>query len=300
MGIKGTDHKVVNKIRNQNKTKLKMYTSFNVSALLACIAFTPLAVKLQEDQPPMIAGMEDINTVSQNENEEMLTTMITDATEEAVEEQEADPQDVLDNFDDTQVALNNAADHIEEAVEEIQGEEGEEDCSCGSGCAVSSCGCDDDKDETVNLPEEVFYDERVELEAENIIEALDPLIIDLTLDDLNMDLLDAQSLEHDVLLPAMQQAIEDMIAADPSLAGQLPDMPTQLESTVDAVMQIIQAYNTTEHELVDGATVTQFSHSGFLDTEEDYETALLFSALTPSVFWFVDDSCSAEGSPCHP
>ena len=91
-----------------------------------------------------------------------------------------------------------------------------------------------------------------------------------------------------------------MIAADPSLAGQLPDMPTQLESTVDAVMQIIQANNTTEHELVDGATVTQFSHSGFLDTEEDYETALLFSALTPSVFWFVDDSCSAEGSPCHP
>ena len=85
MGIKGTDHKVVNKIRNQNKTKLKMYTSFNVSALLACIAFTPLAVKLQEDQPPMIAGMDDINTGSQNETEEMLTTMITDATEEAVE-----------------------------------------------------------------------------------------------------------------------------------------------------------------------------------------------------------------------
>lgn len=68
-----------------------------------------------------------------------------------------------------------------------------------------------------------------------MVERMEPLIIDLTLEDLDFDLLDAETLEQDVLLPAMQAAIERMVAEDPTgeLALGLPELPTQLESVVD-------------------------------------------------------------------
>lgn len=78
----------------------------------------------------------------------------------------------------------------------------------------------------IHLPGSVYEDGRIAVEAENIVQALDPLVIDLTLADLDMDLLDAENLEQDVLLPAMQKALEALIAADPSLADQLPSLPT--------------------------------------------------------------------------
>ena len=64
-----------------------MYTKFNVSILLACFAYTPLAIKLgtKQDDVPAIAGQDEITAGNEDEGTvaDTLTTMIE---EEIVEE----------------------------------------------------------------------------------------------------------------------------------------------------------------------------------------------------------------------
>ena len=76
-----------------------------------------------------------------------------------------------------------------------------------------------------------------------MVDPLEPLIVDLTLEDLGMDLLDAENLSDEVLLPAMQEAINRLIAEDPSLAEGLPPLPTELETIVDQVMAVVADNN---------------------------------------------------------
>ena len=174
-----------------------MYTKFNVSLLLALFAATPSAIRLGARQDgegaPLIAGMEDIN--SGNEDESVVTSVIEELVEEAtieeIEDDVADPQDLLNEFDDETAAIVDATEAMaEDAAEQIADEE---DDDCGSGCCAPTC-CDDDKDDTVNLPEEVYYDGRIEKEAYALVEPLEPLIVDLTLENLGLDLNDAESL----------------------------------------------------------------------------------------------------------
>ena len=216
-----------------------MYTKFNVSLLLALFAYTPAAIRLgtrQEDDAdvPQIAGQDEVN--ADNEDEGLVTStleeLVEDATLEEIEEDDADAQTLLNEFDDETAAI---VDATEAVAEEFAEEAEEEEDDCGSGCCAPTC-CDDEKDDTVNLPESVYHDGRIEKEAYALVEPLEPLIVDLTLEDLGMDLGDAESLSQDVLLPAMQEAINKLIAEDPSLAEGLPPLPTQLETVVEQVM----------------------------------------------------------------
>ena len=68
--------------------------------------------------------------------------------------------------------------------------------------------CDDEKDKTVNIDPALYDDPYVENEAKQLVEYMDDLIIDLTLDDLgDLTALDAESLEQDILFPAMEAAL---------------------------------------------------------------------------------------------
>ena len=229
-----------------------MYTKFNVSLLLALFAYTPNAIKLgsrqeEEEAVPNIAGAEEVVAGSEDEGAvtSVLEEMVEDATLEQIEEDDADPETLLNEFDDETAAIIDATEAVAEEIAAdgatISADEAEEDDDCGD-CCMPTC-CDDDKDDTVNLPESVYHDGRIEQEAYALVEPLEPLIVDLTLEDLGLDLLDAENLSQDVLLPAMQEAINKMIAEDPSLAEGLPPLPTELESVVDQVMQVVHDNN---------------------------------------------------------
>lgn len=108
-----------------------MYKTFTVSTLLACLAYTPLAVKLHESteveskEIPMIAGMEELNMGNSVDEEDLtneLEALVEDATKEKVLE-EPDASNVLDEFDENLQI-------IEDVVEEHQAAEDEDDCDC--------------------------------------------------------------------------------------------------------------------------------------------------------------------------
>ena len=83
----------------------------------------------------------------------------------------------------------------------------------------------------------------MEVEAEALVERLDPLIIDLTFDDLGLTPEEMSNLDEAVLLPAMRQAIDDAIGVDESLREGLPDIPTQLDKVVESVINIVRENN---------------------------------------------------------
>ena len=135
-----------------------------------------------------------------------------------------------------------------------------------------------------------------------MIEPLEPLIVDLTLEDLGLDMLDASMLEDDILLPAMEAAIARMVAEDEDLARGLPPLPTQLESVVDEVMSIVQENNVSqEFRDIEGSTDTEWATSslGLITDLDDLLSAIQFSEYSPSVFWVVDDDCLAAGGSCN-
>lgn len=210
-----------------------MQKTFSVSVLLAYISFTAHAIKLNQEE--MMALPEPPINVGNSAEDTEFKDVVTEATEALVEASEPDAENMLEAFDEGTQVVNEL---IEQAEEEQAAEEAAADeCCCNSGC-MPLC-CDDKDDNGVNLPESLYEDPSVKLEAENLVNALDDIVIDLTLDDLDLDLLDAENLQYDILIPAMEKALADLIAADPSLESQLPSIPTQLQSAADAVMAIV-------------------------------------------------------------
>jgi len=64
--------------------------------------------------------------------------------------------------------------------------------------------------------------------------ALEPEVIDLVLDlDLTAD--NAANMEADILIPALQKALADLVNQRPELAGLMPEVPTNLEEAIAAV-----------------------------------------------------------------
>ena len=282
-----------------------MYTKFNVSLLLALFAYTPLAIRLgsrQEDDEavPNIAGAEEVVSGSEDEGAvtSVLEELVEEATIEEIEEDDADPETLLNEFDDETAAIIDYTEAVaNQFADSATAEADEADDDCGD-CCMPTC-CDDDKDDTVNLPESVYHDGRIEQEAYALVEPLAPLIVDLTLEDLGLDLLDAENLSQDVLLPAMQEAINAMIAEDPSLAEGLPPLPTELESVVDQVMQVVQDNNGgLDFADVEGAVESEWSTTGTITDVNQLLDALSFSNYSPSVFWLIDDECTEAGGAC--
>ena len=105
---------------------------------------------------------------------------------------------------------------------------------CNSGCGQSSC--DDHMHEPhVNLPKDVYVDPAVAKEAHEIVDAAEPIVLDLVLD-LGLDPNNAGEISRDILLPAYEAAIADLIEEYPELADQMPELPTTLETNVNAVL----------------------------------------------------------------
>ena len=142
-----------------------MYTKFNVSLLLALFAYTPLAIKLGsrqegEEAVPNIAGAEEVVSGSEDEGAvtSVLEELVEEATIEEIEEDDADPETLLNEFDDETAAIIDATEAVAEEVADEATEEADDDCG---DCCMPTC-CDDDKDDTVNLPESVYHDGRIE------------------------------------------------------------------------------------------------------------------------------------------
>ena len=71
------------------------------------------------------------------------------------------------------------------------------------------------------------------------MEDLGPEILDLTID---LDgIMDAGELDSKVLLPAIEEAISNLIAERPDLEGRLPELPTGLDDLVSALEAKMQS-----------------------------------------------------------
>ena len=90
---------------------------------------------------------------------------------------------------------------------------GDSGCGCHQGCAPS-CGCGCHNEDHINLPSDVYLNPQVESIAEGMVDALDPEVIDLTLD-LGLSAEEIANMEHDVLLAAFEKAIQGMINSHP-------------------------------------------------------------------------------------
>jgi len=118
----------------------------------------------------------------------------------------------------------------EASVEEPKTESKSEDGHCQSGCN-SGCG-GDGHDDMVNLPKSVYTDPSITLEAQTLVDDLEPLVIDLGVE-LDLSAEEIANMESDVLLPAFEKALADLINANPELAEFMPDVPTNLQAAID-------------------------------------------------------------------
>lgn len=98
--------------------------------------------------------------------------------------------------------------------------------------------------------------------------ALEPEVIDLVLDlDLTAD--DAANMEAEILIPALQKALADLVALRPELAGLMPEVPSNLEDAINEVrgqMQYesdVDVHGTTTHSVVTG--------NGWIDDSDAFE-----------------------------
>lgn len=97
--------------------------------------------------------------------------------------------------------------------------------------------------DVVNLPDHIYVDGRVEQEAKALVKRLDPLIIDLTFDDLGLSPEELANLDEDVLYPAMQTAIDAAVGNDEELRNSLPPLATQFDKVVNGVKKLVAENN---------------------------------------------------------
>lgn len=195
--------------------------------------------------------------------EETLTEMVEDAVVEEVEEatEEADDaSNLLTAMDDE---AQEVVATVEEAAEEAAAEEAE---SCMP--TINECCCEKKEwEDLVNIPDFIYVDGRVEEEAKQLVEQLDPLVIDLTFDDLNLTEEELENLDTDVLIPAMERAIERAVEDDPSLADGLPELPNQFDKVVDAVAKIVSEEDEgMVFPDIEGAVNTLYDSNGLIES----------------------------------
>ena len=104
--------------------------------------------------------------------------------------------------------------------------------------------------------------------GEGIVEALEPEVIDLALE-LDLSAEDLQSMEADILLPALEKALADLEEAHPQLKGLLPEVPSNLEETINAVKEAMNYEKTVDEDGV--TTHSVVTGNGWLDSYEAYE-----------------------------
>ena len=218
--------------------------------------------------------------------------------EEAVVEEVVEATEEMDDATNMLTAMDDEAQEVVEAVEEAAEEAMEEEEAEGCMPTVTECCCQKKEwEDLVNIPDFIYVDGRVDEEARQLVEQLDPLVLDLTFDDLDLTPEQLENLDEDVLVPAMRAAIDQAIAEDPSLADGLPDLPTQFDKVVDAVAKIVSEEDVgMEFPDIEGATHTLYDSNGYIETWEDYDMAVMFQELTPTVWWYIDDACEAAGT----
>ena len=102
-----------------------------------------------------------------------------------------------------------------------------------------ACGCVDPCAKPTNLPESVWVDPQNHQMAEQILEDLEPEVIDLALEfDFTPE--EIENMNAGIFLPALEKALADLEAAHPDLKGFLPTVPTNLQDAIDEVMGAMQ------------------------------------------------------------
>jgi len=134
----------------------------------------------------------------------------------------------------------------------------------------------------VNLPKDAYLDPSIELEAQTLVEDLEPLVIDLGVE-LDLTAEEIANMESDVLLPAFEKALADLINDNPELAEFMPDVPTNLQSAIDQVLASMDAQH---HETDEGTEITTLvTGNGEITSKATFDQVMMFQELTPTVFF---------------
>ena len=123
----------------------------------------------------------------------------------------------------------------------------------------------------MNLPKDVYTDPSVAREAHDIAAAAEPIVLDLVLDLDSLIPEDATEITAEILVPAFETAIADLIEENPELADQMPDLPTSLEQSVNAVVeQLHESMGAVDDANNEGSTWAHAFTNGssYLDTME--------------------------------
>ena len=208
--------------------------------------------------------------------------------------------DVMEEFDD---ALDDAKGtemltHAEEFVLSIA--EPEKDCDC---CGMSmGCGCPCPEEiqdpSAVNIPDSMYDDHRINMEAYRLSKLLPEIVVDLDFENIDFTGMTEDEIEKEFLIPAMEKAYADLIKEDPSLAGTLPALPTQLQEAVDAVMVMVdkQEERREKGAMKGESTTVDVEVGKAIVTQSVYHEILEFTKVTPGVFMYVDSVCKENGS----
>lgn len=82
------------------------------------------------------------------------------------------------------------------------------------------------------MPSDTYLDPAIEQEAQNLVDNVETEVIDLSLN-LGLTEEDAGEIDAEILLPALESALSDLLKERPDLAAHMPEMPTSLQSAID-------------------------------------------------------------------
>ena len=142
----------------------------------------------------------------------------------------------------------------------------------------------------VNLPREIYMSQKAAIEAGILLEDTTPIIQDAAFE-LGLTAEEIQTMDEEVILPAFELAIADLLERNPKLKDLMPDLPSTLESTISAVLDTMKSDTVTTE---DGNTLHSLKvNDGYLARKHAFDQTMIFQEYTPMVYFYRDADCGA-------
>ena len=165
-------------------------------------------------------------------------------------------------------------------------EDSEDDCGCE---CPEAC----EYDNMVALPKDLYKDAKAEYAAKIAAEKLEPLVVEMALPWEDILAMNPEDLDAQILLPMFEEALEHQMKENPELRHALPNKPNHLQEQVNLVLEAVRgmegfgavaeaAEGVERHTMVNG--------SGWIETQEEFETVMRMVELTPGVAFFSSES----------
>merc|ERR1712051_908841 len=250
---------------NQNQKISPTMRTFMNGAMLAVLALAVSAVKL-----------------SQEEEVAMVGTSVSITPEEALDINAELAKATIDVI---------AMDGVEEADFAGNFSEDSEPEDCGCECP-EAC----EYDNMVAIPKDLYKDAKAEYAAKIAAEKLEPLVVEMALPWEDILAMNPEDLDAQILLPMFEEALEHQMKENPELRHALPNKPNHLQEQVNLVLEAVRgmegfgavaeaAEGVERHTVVKG--------SGWIETQEEFDTVSKMAELTPVVVFFSSESTNA-------